>query len=275
MTVLQTLKDNNFKFSKRYGQNFITDTNFLKSLVELAKVCEDDEILEIGTGAATLTKQLCLKCQKVVTYEIDNTLQETIKYNTCELSNLKVVFKDALSTNIDEIESDFTGNYKIVANIPYYITTPLLFKFLEQSSKVTSLTLMVQKEVAERIVATPDFNNYGALSVMIKFFGEAKILKIVSKKMFKPVPKVDSAFVQIVINKKYDVDDRLFSKFIKASFSNRRKTLINNLSMSFNLQKIVLEKIFLENNLLIQSRAENLSIEEFVLLCKALTEYIK
>ena len=275
MSVIQTLKNNNFKFSKKYGQNFITDTNFLKSLVELSKISKTDEVLEIGAGAGTLTRQIALKCEKLISYEIDTTLETTLTENLSGLDNAKVIFKDALKTPIDEIEQNFKAEYSIVANIPYYITTPLIFKFLEESKRVKSLSLMVQKEVAERIIAKANSPEYSALSVMIDFYGSAKILKIVSKKMFKPIPKVDSAFVQIVIEDKYSVNPSVFSDFVKACFSNRRKTLINNIFMSYSIEKNKLEEIFSSNNISLQARAENLSTQEFVNLCLSLQKLQK
>lgn len=250
---------------KRFGQNFLRDKNLLAAIVKDAGITKEDEVLEIGAGEGALTKELSLAAKKVVSYEIDADLIPTLK--GLGLPNVEFNFTDALKTDITEIENKFLEQYKLVANLPYYITTPLLFKFLEDATKVTSLTVMVQKEVAERIVAT-DGKDYGILSVMIAFYGSAEIKRNVGRQMFYPAPNVDSAIVRIDIdrNKFADIDKEKFSKLIRAAFAMRRKTLNNNLSKL--IDKVTLNSK-LEPNLL-QKRAEELKLFDFIEIYKKL-----
>lgn len=249
-------------FKKKFGQNFITDKNLLTAIVKDSLIQKDDEVLEIGAGAGTLTEIISENCKKLVSYEIDLDLQDMLESKN--LQNVKFVFKDALKTPIQEIEKDFEGDYHIVANLPYYITTPLIFKFLEETDKVKSLTIMVQKEVAERMVAKTGGKDYGILTVMLNFYGSTKITRIVKRNMFTPMPDVDSALVRIDIEKdKFKgVDREKFSSLIKGAFSMRRKTLLNNLSASLKIEKnkliLALDEDFL------RMRAEQVSIDEFI-----------
>lgn len=271
-SVKEILIENNFTFAKKFGQNFITDKNFLASVVDCAEITNNDEVLEIGAGAGTLTKALSEKAKKVVSFEIDNNLKPILKENLKDIENVQVIFQDALKTDIKEIEHHFSNEFKLVANLPYYITTPLLFKFLEETDKVKSITVMVQKEVAERIVAKPNSKDYGALTIAIDFFGNAKIVKKVSRNMFYPVPNVDSAIVKIdIVKDKYKINKEDFMRVVKASFSMRRKTLINNLSQSFKLSKLELADILKQLNLNENIRGECLSTNEFVELTKKLS----
>ena len=219
----------NHEFKKKFGQNFISDTNLLNAICDDAQVTEQDEVLEIGAGAGALTEAISKKAKKVVSYEIDTSLQDHLL--GLNLDNVKFVFGDVMNFSLQDIEKDFEGQYKMIANLPYYITTPIIFKFLNDSKKISSLTIMVQKEVAERIVAGVGGKDYGILSIMTAFYGEAKIDRIVNRKMFYPQPNVDSAVVTIKINReKYkNIDGNKFYNFIKSAFSMRRKTLKNNL----------------------------------------------
>lgn len=252
-------------FKKKFGQNFITDTNLLSAIVKDAGVNGDDEVLEIGAGAGALTEVLDKNAKKVVSYEIDRDLESILLQKN--LKNTNFIFDDIMKYDIEEIEKNFEGDYKLIANLPYYITTPLLFKFLNGSRRLKSITVMVQKEVAERIVAEEGGKDYGVLSIMVRFFGDAKITRIVSRNLFYPRPNVDSAIVNIVIKNKYtDVDRDKFYNFIKACFSMRRKTLRNNLSHSLNLPSDKLTSALTDSEL--SSRAENFSLEELVQMFK-------
>ena len=253
-------------FKKKFGQNFLSDSNLLQAIVKDADICKADNVLEIGPGAGALTKYLSENAKKVVAYEIDNELETTL--NNLKLENTKFIFTDALKEDINKIESNFNGEkYKLVANLPYYITTPLLFKFLEEAKYVTSLTIMVQKEVAERIVAKSGGKDYGVLTVMVSFFGDAKITRIVGRQMFYPQPNVDSAVVNITMNKKYqEIDRAKFYNFVKVCFSMRRKTLLNNLSSGLKLNKEELTKKL--SNFDLTKRAESLNLQELIELYK-------
>lgn len=248
------------KFKKQFGQNFISDANLLKAIVGDAKVEKTDEVLEIGAGGGALTKWLSMAAKKVVSYEIDRSLETQLK--SLNLENVKFVFKDALKESIQNIEKDFKNGYKIVANLPYYITSPLIFKFLSQSSRVKSLTLMVQKEVAERIIAKPGSKNYGVLSIMCQFYSNPKIMRIVGKQMFFPQPKVDSALINLEIDKIENVDGEEFFEFIRKCFSMRRKTLINNLDNFKGLTKSEIAFKLSEFNL--NLRPEDFSLNQYL-----------
>lgn len=249
-----------FKTKKKFGQNFLKDKNLLDAICEDAGVTKDEEVLEIGAGLGTLSESLKAKAKKVVSYEIDLDLVEILKEK--EDGVLSFVFKDILEASLDEVENHFAGEYRIIANIPYYITTPIIFKFLGKSKRVKSMTLMVQKEVAERIVATPNSKDYGVLSVCCNLYGKTSIKRIVKRNMFHPVPNVDSAIVHIELEK-VEVEDGLV-EFVKNAFSMRRKTLSNNLSATYGVSKQSLgEKL---PNVDLSRRAETFSIEEYKML---------
>ncbi len=255
-------------FKKKFGQNFLTDTNLLAAIVSDAGICEKDEVLEIGAGEGALTKQLALAAKKVVSFEIDKELEFTLK--SLNLENVEFVFGDVLKTPLEEIENHFKGEYKLVANLPYYITTPLLFKFLEGSARVQSLTIMVQKEVALRLKAMPGSKDYGILSVMTQFYGSGVITRNVGRQMFYPVPNVDSAVVRIDIDRdKYSgIDPKGFSTLVRNAFAMRRKTLLNNLTAAGYSKDVLLEKI---GTATLAKRAESLSCDDFVALYTKLT----
>lgn len=247
-------------FKKKFGQNFIFDKNLLSAIVEDASVNENDEVLEIGAGGGTLTSVISRSAKKVVSYEIDNDLKEHL--NSLGLENTTFVFGDIMKFDIENIEKNFENQYKMIANLPYYITTPIIFKFLNNSKRITSLCIMVQKEVAERIIAKKGSKDYGVLSIMIDFYGNAKITRIVGRKNFYPQPNVDSAVVVIDIDReKYkNIDSNKFYKFIQACFSMRRKTLRNN------LQKLGLDKEILSRlpSDVLEKRGENFSTSELI-----------
>ena len=254
-----------FNFKKKFGQNFLSDKNLLKAIVSDAEITANDVVLEIGAGAGALTKELSLVAKKVIAYEIDTDLKDILE--SLDLKNVEFVFSDFMNVNLKDFEKEI-DSFKVVANLPYYITTPIIFKLLEESEKLESLTIMVQKEVAERIVAKEGGKDYGILTLMINFFGEAKIDRIVKRQMFNPMPNVDSAVITIKIDReKYKgIDKEKFSKFIKASFSMRRKTLLNNLSSI--LPKTELKEKLTED--ILSRRAETFSIDEFIGIYKML-----
>ena len=254
-----------FVFKKKFGQNFLTDTNLLKGICNDAEIMPGDQVLEIGPGMGALTKQLCAVANKVVAYEIDEQLKPFLFELNCP--NLTVIYKDILKTDMAEVESFFQGDYKLVANLPYYITSPILFKFLTQSKKLTSLTIMVQKEVGQRMAAKPGSKNYGLLSVSCNFFGDAKILRNVSRKMFSPPPEVDSCIVGLKIDRgRFDVSAEDFFVVAKMCFKSRRKTILNNLAEGLGVSKQKLESLGID----LTRRAEELDTSEFVALTKLL-----
>ncbi len=252
------------KFKKQFGQNFLSDTNLLRAIVSDGEITKDDEVLEIGAGAGALTKILDEKAKKVVSYEIDTSLESELL--SLGLKNTKFVFDDALKEPLEKIEENFEGQYKVVANLPYYITTPLIFKFLTYS-RATSLTIMVQKEVAERIIASSGGKDYGVLSVMCQFYAEAKITRGVGRAMFYPMPNVDSAVVRLTRKPLPEgIDAQKFGAFVKKCFSMRRKTLANNLAGYCGHNKAEIENLLAGFDLKI--RPENLSLDQFLTIFK-------
>lgn len=257
-------------FKKKFGQNFISDKNLLTAMVNDAQITKADSVLEIGAGQGSLTEVLDERAGKVISYEIDTELKSTLE--GLNLKNTTFIFKDALKEPLPSIEDHFDGKYKIVANLPYYITSPLIFKFLNNSKKVESLTVMVQKEVAKRMGAKQGEDDYGLLSIMIEFYGKAQITRYVDKKMFLPIPKVDSAIVHIELTNKYpNIDGQKFYRFLQACFSMRRKTLQNNLNHAYPMLKDKLLSIFGED---LKKRSEQLSLEEFIKYYKIIEKLI-
>ena len=272
MAVLDELKKYNFNFSKKFGQNFIFDTNLLISIVSCANLPDNAQVLEIGTGAGTLTKIIADKASKVISFEIDPNLREYLTDKFAGTPNVELVFQDVMNVATDKIDDMFDGQYHMIANLPYYITTPIIFKFLEESKKLKTLTIMVQQEVADRLIAKENTADYGAITASIGTIGEAKIVKRINRKMFTPAPNVDSAIVQITIDRnKYKIDDiKILRATIKSAFAMRRKTLSNNLKASFGLSTDAINEILTEINLPISVRGEVLSPAKFVELSNAI-----
>lgn len=266
MEEINTLKQNNFTFNKKFGQNFIFDKNLLNAIIDQSGVGKEDDVLEIGPGAGTLTKVIASKVRKVVSYEIDTNLKPILDENLKCVTNSSIIYKDALKTDLVEIENNFVGEFTLIANLPYYITTPLIFKFLK-SQKVKSMCIMVQKEVGQRLIATnkDKDKDYGAISAILDFYGDVKILRQVPRHMFTPVPNVDSCVVQINIRKdKYNANCDLYEKIIKSAFANRRKTLANNLSNDFVVSKQQVYDVLKELSLPEQVRGDALTTLNFV-----------
>ena len=260
-----------FVFKKKYGQNFLSDKNLLRAIADDAGVNANSNVLEIGAGAGSLTAVLDEKAKKVISFEIDKDLKETLV--ALGLPKTEFVFGDFMDSSMQDVEKMFDGKFKVVANLPYYITTPIIFKLLEESENVESLTIMVQKEVAEKVCAGVGDKDYGILSVMVQFYGTSRISRIVKRQMFFPQPNVDSAILHIEIDRKKfaGVDRKSFSKFVKTCFAMRRKTLLNNLGQAYGKEK--LKEIFDEQTL--ARRAESFSLDEFVELfekCEELTQ---
>ena len=264
MKEIESLEKNNFKFNKKFGQNFIFDKNLLKAIIKDSGISKNDEVLEIGPGAGTLTKVIAENSKKVVSYEIDKTLMPILEENLKGVNNSKIVFEDALKADIKTIEQNFTDCYKIVANLPYYITTPLIFKFVKQTKRVQSMSIMVQKEVGERLCAKSGDKEYGSISAVLDYYGNVKILRQVPRHLFVPSPNVDSCVVQIeFIKDKFCCNDELFEKIVKSAFSNRRKTLSNNLSKDFNISKTQINEVLESIGINASARGDSLSTSQF------------
>lgn len=258
-------------YKKSLGQNFISDKNLLSAIVSDAGVSQEDTVLEVGAGSGNLTTAIAEVANKVLVFEIDKSLEDFLLNKFSDYNNIKLIMQDITKTSDTEIQELTGGSFKVVANLPYYITTPIIFQFLECATPPTSITIMVQKEVAERIVAKPNTPDYGALTVMINYYGEPIITRQVNRKMFYPVPNVDSAVVRI--NLRSDIDrefSKHYSKVVGAAFHMRRKTLANNLSKAFGLSKTDISSIItslgFDNNV----RGERLSSLDFEKLTRSI-----
>jgi len=265
------LKACNFRFNKKLGQNFISDSNLLDAIVADSRVGENDTVVEIGTGAGTLTAALAKKVKRVISFEVDASLKPVLEITLREFDNVEVVFKDVLKMSMTEIEALAIGDYHVVANLPYCITTPILMKFVEQAEHAQSLTLMMQKEVAQRLSSKPDTKEYGSVTVASDFYGEAKITRTVSRKLFYPEPNVDSAVVRIEKHKEsLPCDKKELRRVVKSAFAMRRKTLANNLAASFGKSRTDYEKVLTDLDFSTTVRGEALSVIDFCRLTNLL-----
>lgn len=257
---------------KAYGQNFLTDQNLLLEIVEKSGVEEHSNVLEIGCGAGALTRHLAMHAKKVIGYEIDKTLKPVLNETVGEYLNVNIVFNDILKEDIENVEKQLGGEYLMVANLPYYITTPIIMKFLENAKNLKSMSIMVQKEVAERLCAKEGTADYGAITVGINLRGSAKIILEVPREKFTPIPNVDSAVVRIdlVQNKFENVDYEKVRNVVRAGFSSRRKMLINNLMNSYKLKRDKAESILEKAQIPLTARGETLSAEQYVYLANVL-----
>ncbi|MDB0439249.1 16S rRNA (adenine(1518)-N(6)/adenine(1519)-N(6))-dimethyltransferase RsmA [Clostridioides difficile] len=267
----EVVQKHNFKFSKSLGQNFLIDSNIIDKILGGARITEGDNIIEVGPGIGTLTREMGKVAEKVVAIEIDRNLIPILKDTLSDLENIEVINQDILKVDIQELVKDKLngGPVKLVANLPYYITTPIVMKFLEEDIPVTDIVVMVQKEVADRMNAVPSTKDYGALSIAVQYYCETEIVAKAPRHMFIPQPNVDSTVIGLHVRaeKKYDVhNEEIFFKTVKASFGQRRKTLLNSLGGLGFLNKDEIREILKEANIDEKRRGETLSIEEFAVL---------
>lgn len=270
--IKDILERHGFNFSKALGQNFLIDGNIVRKIRIAAGVDKNTNVLEIGPGIGTLTEELASSAKRVVAVELDERLKPILEETLSDFENVKVIFSDVLKLDLKEmIEREFNGErISVVANLPYYVTTPILEKLFESDLPIDLITVMVQKEVALRMTAKPGSKDYSSLSVFIKFYSEPKIEFKVPNTVFMPKPKVDSAVVKMELNKKYDVNRELFFKIVKAAFSKRRKTIINALSSykDLGIQKDDIRGVLILADIDENKRAEDLSIEDYLKLTK-------
>ena len=234
-------KLNNFKkidYKKSLGQNFLYDTNLLKAIAKDGDVSKDDVVLEIGAGAGTLTEVLAQNSKKVISFEIDKSLISVLNERQKNNTNIEFHFQDFMDAKVENL---FDGKARVVANIPYYITTPIIFKLVEHIEKFKSILVLIQKEVAERFASTCGTKEYGITSVILQSIFDVTMPRVVRKECFTPSPKVDSALCKLVPHNKYPtLDFEGFKNFVHLSFSMRRKTLVNNLKNKYEKEKIIL-----------------------------------
>ena len=275
------LKKYNLSANKKLGQNFLIDDDIIQNIIDAAELKETDLVIEIGPGLGTLTSKLLEKAGKVIAIELDEKMLKVLNdrfslYNNFILINndvLKVDLKEIIEENLEQLKS-----VKIVANLPYYITTPIIMKLLESKLKIETITVMVQKEVADRITATPGDKLSGAITYSVDYYAKAEEVVFVSKSCFMPSPEVDSAVIKLEIRKEPKVNvlnEEMFFKVIKASFMQRRKTLINGLMNSGIIKdREKLNAILKEANIDSNIRGEKLTIEQFANLSNLIYETI-
>lgn len=272
--VKSAIAASGFGFKKKFGQNFITDEKLLDEIAALSGAGKDDTVVEIGCGAGTLTRAVAKRVKKIISFEVDESLEGVLAKTLDGVDNAEVIFQDFLKVNLKELEEK-TGEYFVVANIPYYITSPLIMKFIEESEKCKSLTVMVQEEVAHRLCAAPGTPEYGSITASLALRAEAKIVKAVPRTYFFPRPNVDSAVVNLTIQ-----DGRIavrsadwYKKTVRAAFTERRKTLANNIMKAFNLSRERAEGILQSCGIDLKARGETLSPEQFALLSDRILSY--
>jgi 16S rRNA (adenine1518-N6/adenine1519-N6)-dimethyltransferase len=266
--VKEILKKYKIFPQKRFGQNFLINKNIIYKILESAEIKNDDIVLEIGPGLGFLTKELAKKAKKIIAIEKDINMVEILKKELSDFKNIKIINQDILKIKNLKIK-----NYKIVANIPYYITGPIIKKFLLTKEKPSLMVLMVQKEVAQRIVAKSPKANF--LSIFVQFLADCKIISFVKKENFFPKPKVDSAIIKLIPKENLDfIFLKNFFIILKAGFLHPRKTILNNFSEYFKKNKEEIKKLILENNISDKKRPGELTIEEWLTLNKVFKNYL-
>ena len=259
----QMLNEKNFKFKKKYGQNFIIDENVINKIVENSNIDKNTLVIEIGPGAGSLTKKLAQNAKQVLCYEIDETLKIVLNDLVMEFNNIDIFYQDFLKSNIlaDLKQYQYEKLY-IVANLPYYITTPIIMKVIEDNIPVDKIVVMVQKEVGDRFKATPGTKDYNSLSIFLNYYFDISKLMDVSRNVFLPKPNVDSIVVEFKKNKKnYNIkNEKLFFQLIHDSFQQKRKTIKNNLN-KYDLK--IVENVLKKYNFDLNSRAEQIPIYVF------------
>ncbi len=271
-----------FFFKKSLGQNFLIDTNILKKIVSFAELNESSGAIEIGPGIGALTEQLARAGKKVVAFEIDQRLLPILKDTLSPYSNVKIIHKDVLQADVQNvIDEEFQdiSDLMVVANLPYYVTTPIIMKLLEEHLPIRGIVCMLQKEVADRISARPGTKDYGSLSIAVQYYTEAETVMIVPKTVFVPQPNVDSAVIRLTKRDKPAVsvkDENFFFQVTKASFAQRRKTLLNNLTSGLpggKEKKVQIIAALNTSRIEPARRGETLSLEEFARLSDELYPY--
>lgn len=266
-----TLDANNFHFKKNFGQNFIVDENLINNIILKSEIDKDTLVIEIGPGAGSLTSKLAKYAKQVLCYEIDKDLEPVLNQNITD-ANVDIVFNDFLKINVhsDLEKYDYKKLY-VVANLPYYITTPIIMKLIEDKIPVDKIVVMVQKEVGDRFKAEPNSRDYGSLSIFLQYYFNVRKLIDVSRNVFIPKPNVDSIVVEFAKrDRQYSVNDEsIFFALVKDSFTQKRKTLRNNLK-KYDLEKI--ESVLSKYGLTLTVRAEQLSIDIFVDIANELSK---
>ena len=278
--TIAVLQKYQFNFQKKYGQNFLIDPRVLEKIIQSAQIGKDDLVLEIGPGIGTMTQMLCEHARQVIAVEIDSALIPILHDTLKEYQNIEVIHKDILKLDILELirVKNHGRPIQVVANLPYYITTPIIMGLLESHAPVESITVMVQKEVAQRMQVGPGTKDYGALSLAVQYYASPQIVAHVPPNCFMPRPKVGSAVIRLTRHPKPPVevaDEKLLFKIIRASFNQRRKTLANGLSNSGTIpcSKEEIEQAIEDLGLTSNVRGEVLTLEQFASLSNRLSQF--
>ena len=277
--TIEILQKYNFTFQKKFGQNFLIDTRVLERIIAQAEITKDDMVLEIGPGIGTMTQYLCENAREVVAVEIDNSLIPILEDTLSEYNNVTVINDDILKVDINKLVEEHNAGkpIKVVANLPYYITTPIIMGLFEKKVNVDSITVMVQKEVADRMKSGPGSKDYGALSLAVQYYSKPEIVANVPPNCFMPRPKVSSAVIRLKLYDEMTVkveNENLLFRLIRASFNQRRKTLVNGIKnsgeLNYTKEQVVeaLAKMRLNENI----RGEALTLEQFGELSDILNE---
>ena len=271
--TIEVLQKYHFNFQKKFGQNFLIDTHVLEKIMNAAQISKDDCVVEVGPGIGTMTQYLAEAAREVAAVEIDSSLIPILKDTLKDWDNVSVINNDILKTDIKKIADEKNGGkpVKVVANLPYYITTPIIMGLFEKNVPVDSITVMVQKEVADRMQVGPGTKDYGALSLAVQYYAKPEIVANVPPNCFMPRPKVGSAVIRLTRHQNPPVttlDDKLMFRLIRASFNQRRKTLVNGIRNSgdFSLSKEEIEDVFNRCDLPLNIRGEALTLEQFARL---------
>lgn len=271
--TIEILQKYNFNFQKKFGQNFLINTGVLEDIIDAAEVADEDMVLEIGPGIGTMTQYLCENARQVVAVEIDTNLIPILKDTLSAYDNVRIINDDILKVDINELAREYNNGrpIKVVANLPYYITTPIIMGLFESHVPIESITVMVQKEVADRMQAGPGTKDYGALSLAVQYYSKPQIVVNVPPSCFMPQPKVGSTVISLRRHQQPVVqveDEKLMFKVIRASFNQRRKTLANGLNNygGINLTKEQIQQSIEELGVPVNIRGEALSLEQFACL---------
>lgn len=272
-TIKDVLSRHGFTFSKSLGQNFLVNPSVCPKMAEMCSADENTGVIEIGAGIGVLTKELAMRAKKVVSIELDTRLLPVLDETLAEFDNVEVVNADIMKVDLHKlIEEKFSGMRVVVcANLPYYITSPVIMLLLESKLPIDAVTVMIQKEVADRLCANAGTRNAGAITVSVNYFAEAAKLFDVSRGSFMPMPNVDSAVIKLDIKKEPDIfvsDEKKFFRMVKAAFSMRRKTALNSISSGMGLPKVQIAEAIEKTGLPASVRAEQMTMQQLAELCE-------
>lgn len=277
LTIKDLLHRHGFSFSKSLGQNFLINPSVCPRMADLCGAKKGVGVIEIGPGFGVLTHELCKLADKVVSIELDKRLMPVLKETLCEHENFKVINEDVLKVDMHKLIKDEFDNMEVVvcANLPYYITSPVIMKLLEDKLPINAITVMVQKEAAQRLCAKVGTRDSSAITVAVNYYSEPNLLFHVSRGSFMPAPNVDSAVIRLDISDKprvHSKSEKMFFKVVKAAFAQRRKTVVNSISSTMGIQKSEIAQVLVDNSISETVRAEQLMLSDFAKIADSLFE---